>query len=402
MGGGRSKSGLPSRLAPFPVAGGPRWVGAGAPAFTMRVSGWGFVPTSVVRWNGSNRPTTFYSGTFLTAEIPASDVALPGSAQVTVYDPPPGGGTSEPWTISIVTPPPNDSFASATLIPAYPFNLTQTAMGATLESLDPKPLPCMSQPADPQETVWFQFTPPGAGAALTVATNTSNYGNVVSAWAGSPGTLTNFGCWYVGGGQYDFGPMRALTTSTSPVHIMVSSLYMGTASTLNLSLDVKPGFTMAASPASQTVKRGSSATYTLTLTPHFGSFDEEIWFECDMPAGVTCSFSPQRVTPGSAAASVTLTVGTGGTARLQGPAGGAPMIAFFTGLPVFAFLLTPRILRGGRKRKASIFFGLLMIAAFLGMLAACGGGGGNTGGGGNGGGGTGYTYTITVWAYPVT
>ncbi len=72
-----------------------------------------------------------------------------------------------------------------------------------------------------------------------------------------------------------------------------------------------------------------------------------------------------------------------------------PMFAFFAGLPVFAFLLTPKNLRSGRKEKVGIVFGLLMIAALLGMLAACGSGGGSSGGGG---GETGQTYTITVWA----
>jgi len=47
-----------------------------------------------VRWNGADRATTYVSPTQLTAVIPATDVATAGSARVTVFNPPPGGGTS--------------------------------------------------------------------------------------------------------------------------------------------------------------------------------------------------------------------------------------------------------------------------------------------------------------------
>ena len=49
---------------------------------------------SKVRWNGTDRTTTFVSATQLSAAIPAADIATAGSAQVTVFSPAPGGGTS--------------------------------------------------------------------------------------------------------------------------------------------------------------------------------------------------------------------------------------------------------------------------------------------------------------------
>ena len=48
--------------------------------------------TSVVRWNGANRTTTFVNSTQLRATIPASDRAALGPRQVTVFTPAPGGG----------------------------------------------------------------------------------------------------------------------------------------------------------------------------------------------------------------------------------------------------------------------------------------------------------------------
>jgi hypothetical protein len=78
------------------------------PAFTLTVTGSGFVPASVVRWNGSSRATTFVNATQLTATILAADLAsIPGSlpiartAQVTVFTPAPGGGTSTALSFTI-------------------------------------------------------------------------------------------------------------------------------------------------------------------------------------------------------------------------------------------------------------------------------------------------------------
>jgi YVTN family beta-propeller protein len=57
-----------------------------------------------VRWNGSDRPTTS-DGSIngLTAQISASDIAAAGTAVVTVFNPAPGGGSSNPLTFTITT-----------------------------------------------------------------------------------------------------------------------------------------------------------------------------------------------------------------------------------------------------------------------------------------------------------
>src|SRR5579862_8150800 len=63
----------------------------GAAAFTLTVNGSGFVNGSVVRWNGSNRTTTYVSAGQVQASITAADVAAATTAQVTVSNPTPGG-----------------------------------------------------------------------------------------------------------------------------------------------------------------------------------------------------------------------------------------------------------------------------------------------------------------------
>jgi len=90
-------------LAPVPTLASlsPNSVFAGGALFTLTVNGSNFVVDSEVRWNGVARTTTFVSGAQLTAIIPAGDIAVAGTASVTVTNPAPGGGTSNalPFTV---------------------------------------------------------------------------------------------------------------------------------------------------------------------------------------------------------------------------------------------------------------------------------------------------------------
>jgi hypothetical protein len=74
---------------------------AGSSAFTLTVNGSNFVGSSVVRWNGGGRTTTYVSSPQLTAAITAADVASAGTATVTVFNPAPGGGTSAGTSFTI-------------------------------------------------------------------------------------------------------------------------------------------------------------------------------------------------------------------------------------------------------------------------------------------------------------
>jgi len=78
---------------------------AQGPGFTLTVNGSGFVASSVVRWNGVNRATTFVSSTQIRAGISSADNALAGSVPVSVFTPTPGGGTSNMASFTITPPP---------------------------------------------------------------------------------------------------------------------------------------------------------------------------------------------------------------------------------------------------------------------------------------------------------
>jgi hypothetical protein len=92
----------------------PTSASSGGPAFTLTVNGSNFVNDSTVRWNASGRPTTFVSGTQLTASIPASDIATAGTANVTVANPGNSLSNSLPFTVS---PPPTLTITTSSPLP---------------------------------------------------------------------------------------------------------------------------------------------------------------------------------------------------------------------------------------------------------------------------------------------
>lgn len=88
----------------------PDAIAPGGTGFTLTVNGTGFVPASVVNWNGSPRATSYVSGSQLTATILASDIATSSTASVTVSSPSPGGGVSGPLFFPIRMPESSVSF----------------------------------------------------------------------------------------------------------------------------------------------------------------------------------------------------------------------------------------------------------------------------------------------------
>jgi len=84
-------------LSPSPVT-------MGGADFTLTLEGMNFVNGSIVRWNGSDRATTYVSSMRLTAAIPAGDIAQAGTADITVFNPAPGGGASGSLSLSVREP----------------------------------------------------------------------------------------------------------------------------------------------------------------------------------------------------------------------------------------------------------------------------------------------------------
>jgi hypothetical protein len=92
----------------------PSNITAGSDGFTMAITATGIISSAngvtFAYWNGSPRSTTYNATTNqLLVVIPTSDVALPGSPQVTLWNPLPGGGMSTAAATFTVVPLANNS-----------------------------------------------------------------------------------------------------------------------------------------------------------------------------------------------------------------------------------------------------------------------------------------------------
>jgi hypothetical protein len=99
-GGGGTPQSIPKLTAIAPSS-----VAAGASAITLALYGSSFDNQATVLWNGTALSSSWVSAARMTATIPASDLVSVGSAQVTVTNPGPGGGTSAARTFTIAAAP---------------------------------------------------------------------------------------------------------------------------------------------------------------------------------------------------------------------------------------------------------------------------------------------------------
>jgi hypothetical protein len=105
-------------------------------------------------------------------------------------------------------------------------------------------------------------------------------------------------------GQYLFwnlrGDVRVRVTLTGGDNAVVSGFFFDP--------QALPDFSISASPASQTVARGSSVNYNTTVTPQLGFSGAVTFSATGLPAGATASFNPASVTGGGSSV-MTFTAG---------------------------------------------------------------------------------------------
>lgn len=157
-------------------------------------------------------------------------------------------------------------------------------------------------------------------------------------------------------------------------------------------------FAMTSTPASSSMVAGSTAKFTVTVTPSFG-FNAAVSISCTgAPASSKCTASPNSVTPdGTNPITTTLTITT--TARTQAPPGGPPWPQFpgFKTAPilwaaVLMALLAMAILIAPSRRPRWALLVLPLTLLVMLAVAACGGGSGYVNPTGTPAG----NYTITV------
>jgi hypothetical protein len=129
-------------------------------------------------------------------------------------------------------------------------------------------------------------------------------------------------------------------------------------------------FTISASPSSLTIKRGATATYTITVASTNGAFGSQVTLSATgLPPGTSSSFAPAALTPGGASKTSTLTVQAVTTSQGEGRRGrpGRP-----PGPPALAFVLLLPFLRI-RTRSVRKFLVLVVSLTSLGAAAALSG-----------------------------
>jgi hypothetical protein len=167
----------------------PTTVTAGSGGFTLDVQGSGFIPSSTVRVDGAVRNTQMVSGSLLRATIPAADIAVAGTRQITVENPAPGGGLSNPRTLVVTA-----VVASVTVLPQghqmglnWAWFFTATARNSAGQVVPDAPIAwSSSNPAVATVNSQGLVSAQSAGTALIRATSGSVTGQSTITIAADP------------------------------------------------------------------------------------------------------------------------------------------------------------------------------------------------------------------------
>ena len=204
-GGGASNAQTLNINNPVPVISSlsPAGATAGEPGLTLTITGSNFVAGSKVRWNGTDRLTSFVSGTQLRATILPADLASAASVNVTVFNPTPGGGLSPAQAFVVSNSGPVISSLTPSSIGAGSAGFTLSVKGSGFVSTS--------------KVRWN-----GADIATKFASTTELTGTVVAAAISQPGTATvTVYTAGPGGGTsspktFTIGSPVAITTGLSP------------------------------------------------------------------------------------------------------------------------------------------------------------------------------------------
>jgi hypothetical protein len=189
---------------------------AGTGAFTLTVNGADFVSgISTVKWNGSNRTTTFVSSTQLTAAILATDITSSGTAAITVANGL-GVSNSDPFVIDVAGIPTLNVSSSS----LNPFStITGTASSAATYTISGSNLT-----ADAVVTAPTNFEVSTDGSTYSTSVTLTKTGNVL---VGDPVTIYARVKASAAFGLYN-GTITNTTTGGTTKNVSVSAVVLAT------------------------------------------------------------------------------------------------------------------------------------------------------------------------------
>ncbi len=219
-------------------------------------------------------------------------------------------------------------------------------------------------------TLKSSLNPSTAGQSVTLtATISGQYGGLPTGSVAFSNGSTSLGSVTLNGSN-----QAVLTTATLPQGTdQITAVYSGdtnfTGSTSNTLSQVvaaapAPDFSISLTPSAWTLDAGQSVGIVVTVAPVAG-FNSQVSFSCS--SGVTCSFSPQTITPGTSLTNwTTMTVTTSAaTASLHRDSN--PF------LPASA-LAAVLCCMGWKKRRRLLMLVLLAVSMVgLGLMNGCGG-----------------------------
>jgi hypothetical protein len=409
----------------------PSTVAAGGAGFTLQVDGSNFVSNSVVNFSGAARQTIVLSGTQLSISVLASDIANPGSANITVTNPANGsaaGVTSNPLALTILAA--NIQPVVGTLSPASTtaggaaFIILLSGSGFTQNSavtFNGNPVPAaflsgtqlqanipasaiatagsflvaVANPGgNPTAVVSFTvnnpvplenvLSPPSAtagSAALTLDVSGSNFNGASKVLINGTARATI----YVSSSLLQTGLSAGDLTQGAVLNVSVSNPAPGGGTTATITFKVSD-YSVAIPVATVTVSAGQTAEFNLTVAPSNGTFTNPVLFSVTgLPSGAAASFSPSAtVTLGAVSQNIILSVTTTAHAfsfvppKFPGFGGQLLIYMSFAGIGVLVFgciwheLENPTVRRRRCVPRAAVI--ILSICAASMMACATGGG----------------------------
>jgi hypothetical protein len=157
----------------------PAFSTVGGPAFTLTLTGTGFVSGSSVYWGTTALSTQFTSSTQLTAQVTAAEISNAGMTAVSVQSPEPGGGTSNALQFEVdsagsgsgVAPSFTTLTASVTagVTASYPVTLSTSATNVSVTCLNlPAGATCSYSSSTGAVTIATSSTTPKGTYQITV------------------------------------------------------------------------------------------------------------------------------------------------------------------------------------------------------------------------------------------
>jgi hypothetical protein len=258
----------------------PTSVGAGQASFVLTVNGNNFLANSVIDLNGAALATTLVNSQQVTATVPASAIAQGGTAQVAVYTPAPGGGSSQSTSLAIVPSVPAVTLSA----PSLSFGNTTQSVASSPQTIvltnsgyAPLTVSGISVTGDFSETntcgfslaagstcnIAVVFTPSATGVrtgTLSIADNASNSPQPVAL------TGTGLAAMTIGAPQ---GGATSATVNSGGTAAYNLSLAAGSGFSGNASLACSgaPQYSSCSvSPSTLNVSAGTAANFTVTVT----------------------------------------------------------------------------------------------------------------------------------------